>query len=662
MNNPDGEDGISLHLDVGHACGVGSSGVDEVCGALCAWDPEARRRCGQSAYRGRETSRLDNLTWQRRHLFHVAVADCLISGQAPGAPADHLEYDCNRFSALAHELGHNMGLAHYGARETGGGNCKPNYPSLMNYAYSDRFNGGRQIQFSAGELVSSGELDPLAGIDETRPLSADSDLRWLAARPFYYDLFDCAPDGRGCKVDFNRDGQLDPSVRAHLSPMPGYGFICEGDHGNAWGSENVENLQVSGGPTAVELLRRQASELSVQALYLLAPVAQEGGARLWINHTVQASGGWEGWRPVDLGVFRQDTQPTALRRRSGDEEEAWIFVTSAGFAPIQLLVLDQAGEISGPFVVPGQPSGLSARDVSVAEVGGDLWLVVRDDSLDGGDLVYGTRHTAAGWSGSFTPLMVEQRALRSLVTPALTWASDGRVYLASADPDPLPTSGPPGRVHLHGSTVGREFARFDDLELEGLRFEDGQADHQHELWSRPAMAFVPHLDGAGQPLDQGRGYLALWWNRGTRTRYLLTWGRLDQHGAEFTLGRWQHYEAYGYTDAVAYSSPALVVRQGGKLSAFISQSDRSAGLVRHIPNADGVPDVPLADEPERALVLRDHDDHVPLRENLCWSLNWDCADRCQDLRAGCEGETKTTHPEEEVRCLLPHTPLDGAPE
>ncbi len=657
MENPDGQAGIRLHLDVGHACGTGSSGIDEVCGDLCAYDQEGRRRCGQSSYRGRATSRLDNLSRQRRHLFHVAVADCLVSGQAPGAPADHLEYDCNRWSALVHELGHNFGLAHYGARETGGGNCKPNYPSLMNYAYSDRFNGGRQIQFSSGSLIGVGDLDPLAGIDETAPFGGDLDVGWLAARPFYYDLYDCDSDGLGCKVDFNRDGRLDPSVRAHLSPMPGYGFICEGDHGNAWGSENVEDLQASGGPAAVEMLRHQPPGSSERVLYLMAPVRHEDGAQLWLNYTPQQAGAWEGWRSLEAGPLRKDTQPAALLRRFGDKEKSWIFVTAAGPAPIRVLELDEAGEISEPTVVPGQPVGLQARDVSVAEVGDDLWLVVRDDSPAGGDLVYATQHTAAGWSESFTSLMVEGRALRSLVTPALTAAPDGRVYLVSADPDPLPTTGPPGRLHLFGGAAGTSWYQFDDLELEGLRFEDGQAGHQHELWARPAMVFVPHLDGAGQPLDQGRGYLALWWNRGTRTRYLWTWGRLDQHHADFTLGRWQHYEAYGYTDAVAGSSPALVVRQGGKLSAFISQSERFAGLVRHVPNADGVPDVPSADTPGRSLVLRDHDDHIPLRENLCWSLNWDCSARCQDLNAPCEGETKTTHPEE-VHCLLPHSVLD----
>ena len=46
------------------------------------------------------------------------------------------------------------------------------------------------------------------------------------------------------KVDWNRDGSLDKSVAAYLSPMPNYGWICEGVHGNATDTEDLKDLKV----------------------------------------------------------------------------------------------------------------------------------------------------------------------------------------------------------------------------------------------------------------------------------------------------------------------------------------------------------------------------------------------------------------------------------
>jgi hypothetical protein len=645
MGNPDGADGVRLHLDVGHACGVLSSGIDEVCGDLCAHGRDGQRRCGQSLYAGPPAERIDGLAVARRRLFHVAVADCLVSGQSPGGPADSLEYDCDRFSALVHELGHNLGLdRHYGTSATGGGNCKPNYPSVMNYAYSDRFYGGRELQFSSGDLVGTGDLDS-GDLDETRPLGGDdADVGWLATRPFFYSLHDCRSPGRGCKVDFNRDGRLDPSVRAYLSPMPGYGYICEGTHGNALGSENIEGLHASSGPAAVESPRRREDGSIAPALHVVAPTAAPGGSRLHVNYTFATSGGWQGWRPLPGPTLRADAQPAAAAW--GSPEQLWVFACTDGEQPLRYAVVDDQGQTAGLQVVPGQMSGLRARDASVARRGSELLLLVRDESPFGADRVYLARHDGATWS-PFTALVAEGAPLRSLVTPALAVGPDDRVYVVTADPDPsLPTM-PLGRLHLYSASALPGELR--DEELEGLRFEDGAPSLEHVVWARPTMVFVPHRDGKGAPLSDGRGALALWWTRGTRTRWLTTWGALDRTQARFSLGRWHHYEAYGYTDAIAGSGPALVLR-GGRLSALLAQSNLVPTLVRHVPFADGVPDPPL--------VLRDFDDRERIRAGLCAGLNWPCPQRCGRLTDPC---VQTTSAKSDRRCDLPRLETWEAP-
>jgi len=648
MNNPDGKDGIALHLDLGRACGTRPSGIDHVCGDLCAWGQDGKRRCGQSRYGGPQTDRRAGLGSGRRNRFHLAVSDCLVAGSAP-IYADTLEFDCDRFSAMVHELGHNLGLArHYGTVKTGGGNCKPNYPSLMNYAYSDRFDGTREPRFSDGSLLGAGDLDP-RDIDELTPFGGKTArVGWLAARPFFYTLRNCASPSTGCQVDWNRDGKLDGSVAAHLSPMPGYGWICEGAHGNALGSENIPGQKIHGGVAAADMPRRSGDGPAGEALQVIAPVTERGETRLQLTWTAAATGGWSAWTDLGTPALAAGTQPAAVVLGSGASRTLHLTACRAGASPILHATMDASGNLGTMSPVPGQPAGLETTDVALARWGTDLLLVARDAAPGGGDMLYITRYTAgAGWSGSFTRLTSGTAPLRSTVTPALAEAPGNRLYLVTGDPAPLPGSGPTGRLHLHSYTGSAALpTRFADEELAGLRFEDDVPSKEHVLWARPALRFVPHLDGRGNALSGGRGYLALWWTRGSRTRYLWTWGRLDQQTAAFTLGRWHHYEAFGYTDSIAAASPALALRGGKKLSALLAQGDFAPRLVRHVPNADGVP--------HEQHIFRDHDDRAVLRGGLCASLNWDCPGRCKRLTDPCQKTAAATRsPPEVVRCRLP---------
>ncbi|MGN6109586.1 MAG: hypothetical protein ACTHU0_31045 [Kofleriaceae bacterium] len=131
---------------------------------------------------------------------------------------DDVEYShFYQFATMAHELGHNLGLHHGGDVET---NCKPNYPSLMNYAYALGFNGtsGRlrdsQLQFSTGALRNY----PL---DENRLLETGSfPGRTPQDIAFIGDLFNVS----GTAVDWNEDFmfQISP-VKANITGW------CAGD-------------------------------------------------------------------------------------------------------------------------------------------------------------------------------------------------------------------------------------------------------------------------------------------------------------------------------------------------------------------------------------------------------------------------------------------------
>ncbi|MCB9555868.1 MAG: hypothetical protein H6707_07155 [Deltaproteobacteria bacterium] len=636
MGNPDQLPGVALHLDTGEPCASLPLGINADCGPLCSLDQSGRRICGTTPYAPNNAGHRAGLSTQRRGLFHVAVSDCLIAGSAPGSPADHLEYDCDRISAMVHELGHNLGLRHYGDPGTGTGNCKPNYPSVMNYAYSDRFAGGREIHFSTGEMLGDGgELDP-RNIDETRRLGGpNADISWLAARPFYYTLFDCLePPARGCRVDFNRDGRIDSSVRAYLSPMPNYGAICENDHGNARQVLDIDGIQPSAGAAAL------VSELASGAkLFVFAPVpADEDSARLRVASRNLVDGQWSGWRDLTATSFRADAQPAAVLDPAASE--IWL-VASDRAGALRWLRMTLEAKVKAEQTLEGIPEGFRTRDVALLRHDDQVLLVTRGENGSFADRLYYTAYHGGRWQ-PLRSVRDKTHQLRSWVTPALASGPRNELYLALADPQP-PT-GPAGRLHLY---QGDTLDLLHDSEALGVRFADGLPNSQHVPYSRPALEFIRHRDGNGQPLSDGRGYLALWWQTARRARWATTWGRLDQQGADFRIGRWHHYEAQGFIGTPAGGSPALVSYRGQLSALLASQWKTDKPTLRFVPFADGVPD--------SAAPSRDFDDRPAIRKNLCVSLNAGCVDRCDDLRRGCpkDQRSEAARAAPAYNCLLP---------
>jgi hypothetical protein len=194
--NPDAVPGVNVHFDTGRD--------DPLCGTTCGdWggaqcvslvpDPAAP---GQHICPDWPDLYPSAMASNRRGMFHHAFV--------PGGQAytNDVRFGAARDdgNTTAHELGHNLSLEHWGDSRgdlvpiRGRINCKPNYQSLMNYAYS--FAG---FGYSDGALRDP-PLDKEAVV-ESRGMGTTDPLR--LARMFQDFRFSYAPTG---DIDWNRDG------------------------------------------------------------------------------------------------------------------------------------------------------------------------------------------------------------------------------------------------------------------------------------------------------------------------------------------------------------------------------------------------------------------------------------------------------------------------
>jgi hypothetical protein len=164
----------------------------------------------------------------RRGVFHWMLGTPYPSGQQSGvaitatikAASPNPTATLNIAAAIAHELGHTTGIQHNGSEAVGNVNCKPQYASIMSYAYTYQPNVGFCDGNGPGWMNNTSVLEFEA-------------LLHAPNRSYYADMYERVfgywVDRGTWSVDFDRDGEFAPKdvgVRAYANSIP-FGD-CEG--------------------------------------------------------------------------------------------------------------------------------------------------------------------------------------------------------------------------------------------------------------------------------------------------------------------------------------------------------------------------------------------------------------------------------------------------
>jgi hypothetical protein len=474
--NPDGIPGVDVHLDTGvEPTTPEDSTLFGDWGGYTAVPPvQVGNNFSGADYK---TAWMNYMNASRIGIFRYALP---YSSGAGSTPVNSFAWASGLDNApiFTHESGHAMGLGHAGGFGAGGPldvNCKPNYPSVMNYAYDDESAG-----FSDG--VGGGVLNNAAAVE------------WKAVNPgdpafmdLLQDVFGYWVDRGNGHVDWNRDGRIATAGReskayANLAP----GESCEYTRAKEVIIPAAASVQT---PALGRLQGRLYAFYSILGLLrythtslpINCPIDNDSACidwSDWSNALLNAGGG------VDVAPLAGfGSAPGLLVVTIDNDGVLW---------ESRLTLTVNGGEAFTPPVrIPN--SSIAAGEPALAQVGACANILVYKDTTH--TIRYRSLTCAGGWGP-------EKVATTPNNLPIVTWkfASPGveRAYLPHDPGVPRIYGAIPdqnGRMALfgHNATTDR---------WEPVSVFDSIPNQQVE--GRPAMAWVPFSNSSDFP---GRFYL-----------------------------------------------------------------------------------------------------------------------------------------------------------
>jgi hypothetical protein len=480
LGNPDLQPGVRLHLDTGetphadkdeweHAT-YGDWGGVSVVQPVCDGD-DCRGADAQDVWK----SQMHEI---RHGIFHYGLAYAGSGGQAPyHKVAFNLPMlDPGR---AAHELAHNFGLAHNGPEDDNrlDANCKPNYPSIMSYAYLDKgwrgfSDGYGRPPMNNSRLTEQGAVAGASGSPGRRLLEA---LR---------DYFGYNVDLAAGHVDWNRDGVFSPATVGAYSNNNGSG--CEMTRNNVvpirGRSQRAPALTRVGNMTLAFYINES---MSLEFAYTLDSLACPQGAP-------QGCGPPMILRYVDLPWNRGLQAFDAHRVRRGGELVALI------------VYRDIQGRLFEVFFSRSNLGWTTPRRIATA------YPAIEDVSLAGDD----STTVLAYRTGDGTALFKTR-------DPAGAWSADAVIRDPGGGPIRIAPGSSPALLFTPTPSASRTlFGLFPVWEQGFLRlysYDPATRRWTPSPWQpedepsfgRPALAWAPVAPGSPMP---GRIYL-LWMNR-----------------------------------------------------------------------------------------------------------------------------------------------------
>jgi hypothetical protein len=583
LENPDGAPGIRVHLDTGLDGPAGETRYGDWGGhSVVAPVMDASGMCTRGQKAGIAWPKMAAV---RRGVFHYM----LVYFGGGGSTSEWRAYSSfNAGAALnaAHEFGHSLGLGHSGQaqRYFQDPNCKPNYPSIMNYAYYDHWNLTSDVGFSDGRdrsVIVNGALTEREAINPNDSWYVNH-LRTI----FGYNV-----DTATGSVDWNRNGIFESlTVRAYTNYAPG-GAGCE------WTRYNNVPLAGQTKPISPELIRLGSSAYVLYARNsdgllaytrtsssLICREAKEGPCA---GATFDA----EKTRPVDatqgVAAVRLQFGPTqqlliVAAGVDGVLRETRLSITSSGAETWTAPVVRVSGGVAG------EPSlkRVSDTEAYLAFGGTDQRVQIGRFTTSSGWSPIGSAEAPPAFPTGPPPLLP---ALPAGASPGLGWAyspsqpNSRALYGAFADDD--------GGLTLY---------RLD--RTTGYWSETDDLDANPPYLGRPAIAWAPTYT-----TNQTIGHLYLHYvSEDGDVRWMSTYTSGVGSAAVQRIGLLGAFDNI-WADQRAGVESMQEIDVGSNLRVIVAKANGSMILY---PNGDGISD----------FKLENHNDWALFRTSLCRTL------------------------------------------